>query len=494
MTVETFNPNKVVNKTTTLETPVKVLSDNKPSQQSNGSRIGFVSLGCPKNLVDSERILTQLRTEGYDVVPTYNDADLVIVNTCGFIDAAVEESLDTIGEALKENGKVIVTGCLGVKEDEIRELHPNVLAITGPHAYETVVEQVHDHLPKPQHNPFEDLIPDHGVKLTPRHYAYLKISEGCNHRCTFCIIPSMRGDLVSRPVGNVLDEAKRLKDAGVKELLVISQDTSAYGVDVKHRTGFWNGMPVKAHMQQLCEKLGEMGIWVRLHYVYPYPHVDDLIPLMNEGKILPYLDIPFQHANKRILKLMKRPGSAERVLERVKKWREQCPSLVIRSTFIVGFPGAVLYQHPGRNDNRPKLCIAVVPGLGRFGRYVTNLPLLHPLGKPLFIVRSQFRGHIQQIEIRGHANHLPSRKVGLQFMPVNTGGFQIELCFQLIPGRERRHQGASNTEKDRYRLTESSAAKPPAVQNSGPGQWFNRAFPRFPESGPRVSSGRRASE
>ena len=339
MTVETFNPNKVVNKTTTLETPVKVLSDNKPSQQSSGSRIGFVSLGCPKNLVDSERILTQLRTEGYDVVPTYNDADLVIVNTCGFIDAAVEESLDTIGEALKENGKVIVTGCLGVKEDEIRELHPNVLAITGPHAYETVVEQVHEHLPKPQHNPFADLIPDHGVKLTPRHYAYLKISEGCNHRCTFCIIPSMRGDLVSRPVGNVLDEAKRLKEAGVKELLVISQDTSAYGVDVKHRTGFWNGMPVKTHMQQLCEQLGEMGIWVRLHYVYPYPHVDDLIPVMNDGKILPYLDIPFQHANKRILRLMKRPGSAERVLERVKKWREQCPSLVIRSTFIVGFPG-----------------------------------------------------------------------------------------------------------------------------------------------------------
>lgn len=340
MTVETFNPNKVANKTTTFETPVKVLSEGKQSTAaSTGNRIGFVSLGCPKNLVDSERILTQLRTEGYDVVPTYNDADLVIVNTCGFIDAAVEESLDTIGEALKENGKVIVTGCLGVKEDEIRELHPNVLAITGPHAYETVVEQVHDHLPKPSHNPFEDLIPDHGVKLTPRHYAYLKISEGCNHRCTFCIIPSMRGDLVSRPVGNVLDEAKRLKEAGVKELLVISQDTSAYGVDVKHRTGFWDGMPVKTHMQQLCEKMGEMGIWVRLHYVYPYPHVDDLIPLMNEGKILPYLDIPFQHASKRILRLMKRPGSSERVLERVKKWREQCPSLIIRSTFIVGFPG-----------------------------------------------------------------------------------------------------------------------------------------------------------
>lgn len=339
MTVETFNPNKVTNNTTTLETPVKVLNETKSNNASNGSRIGFVSLGCPKNLVDSERILTQLRTEGYDVVPTYNDADLVIVNTCGFIDAAVEESLDTIGEALKENGKVIVTGCLGTKEDEIREVHPNVLAITGPHAYETVVEQVHEHLPKPSHNPFADLVPDHGVKLTPRHYAYLKISEGCNHRCTFCIIPSMRGDLVSRPMGNVLDEAKRLKDAGVKELLVISQDTSAYGVDVKHRTGFWNGMPVKTHMQQLCEKLGEIGIWVRLHYVYPYPHVDDLIPLMNEGKILPYLDIPFQHASKRILRLMKRPGSSERVLERVKKWREACPSLVIRSTFIVGFPG-----------------------------------------------------------------------------------------------------------------------------------------------------------
>jgi ribosomal protein S12 methylthiotransferase len=339
MTVETFNPNKVTNNTTTLDTPVKVLNETKSNNASNGSRIGFVSLGCPKNLVDSERILTQLRTEGYDVVPTYNDADLVIVNTCGFIDAAVEESLDTIGEALKENGKVIVTGCLGIKEDEIREVHPNVLAITGPHAYETVVEQVHEHLPKPSHNPFADLVPDHGVKLTPRHYAYLKISEGCNHRCTFCIIPSMRGDLVSRPVGNVLDEAKRLKDAGVKELLVISQDTSAYGVDVKHRTGFWNGMPVKTHMQQLCEKLGEIGIWVRLHYVYPYPHVDDLIPLMNEGKILPYLDIPFQHASKRILRLMKRPGSSERVLERVKKWREACPSLVIRSTFIVGFPG-----------------------------------------------------------------------------------------------------------------------------------------------------------
>ncbi|NVK56029.1 MAG: 30S ribosomal protein S12 methylthiotransferase RimO [Alteromonadaceae bacterium] len=340
MTVEKFIPNQ----TTTLETPVKVLEAERqsvkdPLNTNAASRIGFISLGCPKNLVDSERILTQLRTEGYEVVPSYNDAALVIVNTCGFIDAAVQESLDTIGEALAENGKVIVTGCLGIKEDEIREVHPNVLAITGPHAYEEVVNQVHDHLPKPQHNPFEHLIPDHGVKLTPRHFAYLKISEGCNHRCTFCIIPSMRGDLVSRPIGEILDEAQRLKNAGVNELLVISQDTSAYGVDVKHRTGFWNGMPVKTHMQQLCEKLGEMDMWVRLHYVYPYPHVDHLIPLMNEGKILPYLDIPFQHANKRILKLMKRPGSAERTLERIQKWREQCPQLIIRSTFIVGFPG-----------------------------------------------------------------------------------------------------------------------------------------------------------
>lgn len=337
MTVEKFSPNP----TTSLSTPVKVLeaNQNKSARRAERARIGFISLGCPKNLVDSERILTQLRTEGYDVVPTFNDADLVIVNTCGFIDAAVEESLDTIGEALAENGRVIVTGCLGIKDDEIREVHPNVLAVTGPHAYEEVVNQVHEHLPKPGHNPFADLVPDHGIKLTPRHYAYLKISEGCNHRCTFCIIPSMRGNLVSRPVGEILDEAKRLKAGGVNELLVISQDTSAYGVDMKHRTGFWNGMPVKTHLQQLSEKLGELDMWIRLHYVYPYPHVNDLIPLMNEGRILPYLDIPLQHASKRILKLMKRPGSADRTLERIKKWREICPELIIRSTFIVGFPG-----------------------------------------------------------------------------------------------------------------------------------------------------------
>ena len=305
----------------------------------SGHKIGFVSLGCPKNLVDSERILTQLRVEGYDVVPTYDDADLVIVNTCGFIDSAVAESLETIGEALAENGKVLVTGCLGAKEDVIREVHPNVLAVTGPHAYEAVLGQVHDHLPRPEHNPFVNLVPPQGVKLTPRHYAYLKISEGCNHRCTFCIIPSMRGDLVSRPIGEVLDEAQRLVKAGVKELLVISQDTSAYGVDVKQRTGFWNGQPVKTSMLELCKALSSMGVWVRLHYVYPYPSVDEVIPLMAEGKLLPYLDIPFQHASPRILKLMKRPGSSERVLERIAKWREICPELVLRSTFIVGFPG-----------------------------------------------------------------------------------------------------------------------------------------------------------
>ena len=302
-------------------------------------KVGFVSLGCPKNLVDSERILTQLRTEGYDVVPSYDDAELVVVNTCGFIDSAVQESLEAIGEALAENGKVIVTGCLGAKENQIREIHPKVLEITGPHAYEEVLGHVHKYVAKPDHNPFTSLVPAHGVKLTPRHYAYLKISEGCNHRCTFCIIPSMRGDLVSRPIGEVLAEAKRLKEAGVKEILVISQDTSAYGVDVKHRTGFYDGMPVKTSMVALCEELAKLDIWVRLHYVYPYPHVDDVIPLMRDGKVLPYLDIPLQHASPRLLKLMKRPGTVERTLERIQKWREICPEITLRSTFIVGFPG-----------------------------------------------------------------------------------------------------------------------------------------------------------
>lgn len=309
------------------------------SNTKQAPKVGFVSLGCPKNLVDSERILTQLRTEGYDVVPSYDDAEVVVVNTCGFIDSAVQESLEAIGEALAENGKVIVTGCLGAKENQIREIHPKVLEITGPHAYEEVLGHVHKYVEKPTHNPFTSLVPAHGVKLTPRHYAYLKISEGCNHRCTFCIIPSMRGDLVSRPIGEVLAEAKRLKEAGVKEILVISQDTSAYGVDVKHRTGFYDGMPVKTSMVALCEELAKLGMWVRLHYVYPYPHVDDVIPLMRDGKILPYLDIPLQHASPRILKLMKRPGSVERTLERIQKWREICPEITLRSTFIVGFPG-----------------------------------------------------------------------------------------------------------------------------------------------------------
>lgn len=336
MSVEQFDPKQ----TTTLETAKKQLDQGiGESDVPMGSKVGFVSLGCPKNLVDSERILTQLRTEGYEVVSSYNDSDVVIVNTCGFIDSAVQESLDTIGEALKENGKVIVTGCLGAREDEIRQVHPNVLGITGPHAYENVMEHVYKYTTRPERSPFLSLVPDQGIKLTPKHYAYLKISEGCNHRCTFCIIPSMRGDLVSRPVGEVLTEAERLKQAGVKELLVISQDTSAYGVDVKHRTGFWNGQPVKTDMLNLCMALNQLGIWTRLHYVYPYPHVDDVIPLMAEGKLLPYLDIPFQHASPRVLKMMKRPGQAERTLERIKKWRELCPELVIRSTFIVGFPG-----------------------------------------------------------------------------------------------------------------------------------------------------------
>lgn len=303
-------------------------------------KVGFVSLGCPKALVDSERILTQLRTDGYDIVPSYDDADIVVVNTCGFIDSAKQESLDAIGEALAENGRVIVTGCLGAMADTITEAHPKVLAVTGPHAYEEVVSKVHHFLPQEKtHNPFTDLVPPQGIKLTPRHYAYLKISEGCNHRCSFCIIPSLRGDLVSRPVGDVLDEAERLANAGVKELLVISQDTSAYGVDIKYQIGFWQGRPIKANMQGLCEALAELGIWVRLHYVYPYPHVDKIIPLMADGKILPYLDIPFQHASLSILKAMKRPAATENTLKRIEKWRQICPELTIRSTFIVGFPG-----------------------------------------------------------------------------------------------------------------------------------------------------------
>jgi ribosomal protein S12 methylthiotransferase len=307
------------------------------------SNIGFISLGCPKALVDSERILTKLRADGYTISPTYKDADLVVVNTCGFIDAAVEESLDSIGEALAENGRVIVTGCLGAREDEIRARHPQVLKVTGAHAIDEVVASVHEHLP-PRHDPFTSLLPPQGIKLTPKHYAYIKISEGCNHRCTFCIIPSMRGDLVSRPIDDVMLEALRLADAGVKELLIVSQDTSAYGLDLKYQPRYWRGRSVETRFYDLAAALGELGIWVRMHYVYPYPHVDNVIPLMAEGKILPYLDIPFQHASSRILKLMKRPAASQNNLERIKAWREICPDITIRSTFIVGFPGETVQE------------------------------------------------------------------------------------------------------------------------------------------------------
>lgn len=311
-------------------------------------KVGFVSLGCPKALVDSERILTQLKLEGYQVVPTYRDADVVVVNTCGFLDSAKRESLDAIGEAVAENGRVIVTGCMGGDEAAIRAVHPQVLAVTGAHQYEAVVDAVHAWAPpRADHNPYQDLVPPQGIKLTPRHYSYVKISEGCNHGCTFCIIPDLRGKLVSRPIGAVLDEAERLVRAGTRELLVISQDTSAYGVDIKYRTGFWQGRPVKSRLFDLCRALGEFGVWVRLHYVYPYPHVDDVIPLMAAGKILPYLDIPFQHSSPAVLQAMKRPAHQERTLERIRGWREQCPELTLRSTFIVGFPGetAADFEH-----------------------------------------------------------------------------------------------------------------------------------------------------
>ncbi len=312
-------------------------------RRKKSPKVGFVSLGCPKALVDSERILTQLRAEGYAISPSYEGADLVVVNTCGFIDAAVQESLEAIGEALQENGRVIVTGCLGAKGDIVARTHPRVLAVTGPHALEEVMGAVHAYLPRP-HDPFSDLVPAQGIKLTPRHYAYLKISEGCNHHCSFCIIPSLRGPLVSRPAGEVMREAERLVEAGVKELLVISQDTSAYGVDLRYRTDFWDGRPIRTRMRELVAALGELGgagegVWVRLHYVYPYPHVDDVIPLMAQGRILPYLDVPFQHANPRILRLMKRPASGEDNLERIRAWRAVCPGITIRSTFIAGFPG-----------------------------------------------------------------------------------------------------------------------------------------------------------
>ncbi|MPV86548.1 30S ribosomal protein S12 methylthiotransferase RimO [Ostreibacterium oceani] len=326
---------------TSTTSATRINKDGIPSvsRHDDAAKVGFISLGCPKALVDSERILTQLRSDGYEIVNTYEDAGLVIVNTCGFIDSAIAESLDTIGEAIAKNGRVIVTGCLGKDAEKIQQTHPKVLAISGPQAYETVMNQVHEHLPKPKKNPFIDLVPPQGIKLTPRHYAYLKISEGCNHSCTFCIIPDLRGKLVSRPAGDVMAEAERLANAGVQELLVISQDTSAYGVDIKYKTDFNNGQPIKSRIKELCEALARFDIWVRLHYVYPYPSVDDLIPLMAEGKILPYLDIPFQHANHDILRNMKRPAHSEKVLHRIANWRQIVPDIALRSTFIVGFPG-----------------------------------------------------------------------------------------------------------------------------------------------------------
>ena len=343
--LETSRPGKGPGKANSADanaSAASTLADTIAAANADGRtpRVGFVSLGCPKALVDSERILTQLRTEGYEVTPDYDDADVVVVNTCGFIDSAKAESLEAIGEALAENGKVIVTGCMGVEESVIRNVHPSVLAVTGPQQYEEVVRAVHDAAPpKKDHNPYLDLVPPQGVKLTPRHYAYLKISEGCNHRCSFCIIPSMRGDLVSRPVEDVLREAERLVKGGVRELLVVSQDTSAYGVDRRYAPGTWRGREYATRMKALCEGLSELDAWTRLHYVYPYPHVDDVVPLMADGRILPYLDIPFQHASPRILKLMKRPGAVDKTLERVLRWRQICPDITVRSTFIVGFPG-----------------------------------------------------------------------------------------------------------------------------------------------------------
>jgi ribosomal protein S12 methylthiotransferase len=380
-------------------------------------KVGFVSLGCPKALVDSEQILTQLRAEGYDTAKSYDGADLVIVNTCGFIDAAVQESLDAIGEALHENGKVIVTGCLGAKKDAagddiILKVHPKVLAVTGPHALAEVMDAVHIHLPKP-HAPFIDLVPAQGIKLTPRHYAYLKISEGCNHRCSFCIIPSMRGDLVSRPIADVMLEAENLFKAGVRELLVISQDTSAYGVDVKFRTGFWNGKPVKTHMTQLVEALGELaagyGAWVRLHYVYPYPHVDAIIPQMAQGRILPYLDVPLQHAHPDVLKRMKRPASGEKNIERIEAWRALCPDLTIRSTFIAGFPGETEAEFQYLLDFLEE---AQIDRLGCFAYSPVEGATANLLADPVpEEIREERRGRVMQLQEKISTARL-QRKIG----------------------------------------------------------------------------------
>lgn len=390
---------------------------------SDTGKIGFVSLGCPKALVDSERILTQLRTEGYTIESDYHASDLVIVNTCGFIDSAVEESFEAIGEALDENGRVIVTGCLGAKAGEIESRYPKVLSVTGPQAYEEVMAAVHTHLPQNiSHDPLMDLVPPQGIKLTPRHYAYLKISEGCNHKCSFCIIPSMRGKLVSRSAADVLNEAERLAAAGVKEILVISQDTSAYGVDAKYATSFWNGQPVKADIKSLCESLAQLGVWVRLHYVYPYPHVDKLIPLMADNKILPYLDIPFQHASQRVLKLMKRPAAAERNLDRIQAWRSVCPDITLRSTFIVGFPGETEQEF---NELLDFLQEAQLDRVGCFQYSPVNGATANELPDPVDPQVTEDRWHrFMELQSRISADRL-AQKVGRE-MQVLVDGYDDE--------------------------------------------------------------------
>jgi ribosomal protein S12 methylthiotransferase len=373
-------------------------------------RVGFVSLGCPKATVDSEQVITQLRAEGYEIEPDFERANMVIVNTCGFIDSAVEESLESIDEALQQNGQVIVTGCLGARAEVIRERFPSLLAVTGPQARDEVMQAVHQHLPAP-HDPFLDLVPKQGVRLTPRHYAYLKISEGCNHRCSFCIIPSMRGDLVSRPIDSVMEEAQILVDAGIREILVISQDTSAYGVDTKYATRFWRGQPLRTRFLDLCRALTQLGVWVRLHYVYPYPHVDDVIPLMADGALLPYLDIPFQHASKRILKAMKRPGNQERVLERIANWREICPELVIRSTFIVGFPGETEEDFQELLDF---LDTAQLDRVGCFTYSAVDGAAANQLPNPVPEAVKQERYHRFMLKQQEISSHKLQRRIGLQ--------------------------------------------------------------------------------
>jgi len=445
-------------------------------------KVGFVSLGCPKALVDSEGILTRLRAEGYAISPSYDGADLVVVNTCGFIESAVRESLDAIGEALAENGRVIVTGCLGAKGDVVRQAHPKVLAVTGPHAPEEVMTAVHEHLPKP-HDPFTDLVPPQGIKLTPRHYAYLKISEGCNHRCSFCIIPSLRGDLASRPIGEVMREAENLVEAGVKELLVISQDTSAYGVDLKYRTGFWGGRPLRTRMADLAVALSELGVWVRLHYVYPYPHVDEVIALMAEGKVLPYIDVPFQHASRRILKLMKRPASGEDNLERIRAWRKICPDITIRSTFIAGFPGET------ESEFRELLEFLEEAELDRVGSFayspVEGAKANELPGALLEEVREERRARLMQLQEKISARRL-ERQVGKTLKV---------LVDEVKPEGAMARSAADAPEIDGIvhiegvgKLAPGDWAQVKVTRSDAHDLWGRLAYPKAPRAVPRVAA------